>query len=187
VAVVSPKTAAICKSGHVVSMDVIDPANRVAGGVITQVFSPDIPSGGRQSGSTLPRFCGKCGLPVLTTCSACGSPISNHNLNAGEREPLSFCTGCGIPQPWATREERILRLIGLLDSEEGLGEAERLEAVEAIEVLSQPEDEGESAEERIRAGERFKELAPKAWRAAAPILTALLTAEAKTRLGLPPG
>jgi hypothetical protein len=37
----------------------------------------------------------------------------------------------------------------------------------------------------VRAGQRIRHLAPKAWEAALPVLQSVLTAEAKRQLGLP--
>lgn len=181
----SPRTAAVCKNGHIVSMDVIDPVGRVT--QAESIYSIGGTGINREPAIPLSAYCGKCGLGVMTACVACSAPIENHNYLAGDRAPLAFCTGCGAPHPWATREERIARLIGLLDSEESLTESERLEAVEAIAVLSEPEDEGEPTEDRVRAGERLRRIAPKMWSAASPVFTALFTAELKARLGLPPG
>jgi len=90
--------------------------------------------------------------------------------------------GCGLPLPWATREQRIQALLNLIDFEESLTEPERLEVSEAIAVLSQ-EESGQDAR-RVRAGETIKRLAPTAWAAAQPVLVATLNATLQKALGL---
>jgi hypothetical protein len=71
----------------------------------------------------------------------------------------------------------------LIDHED-LDEATLLTVREQIAVLSQPVDEA-TDDDRVRAGRRIRDLAPKAWEAVLPVLQGLLTAEAKRRLGLP--
>jgi hypothetical protein len=135
----------------------------------------------------VPAFCGRCGGQVLLGCRSCDAGIAGQ-MDGRPRdpqwEPAGFCWKCGFPYPWATREQRLAQLYNVIDDEE-LDDAERLAVVEQIAVLSEPVDEV-SDEDRVRAGERVKSLAPKAWEAALPILQSLLTAKAKQDLGLPP-
>jgi hypothetical protein len=53
-------------------------------------------------------------------------------------------------------------------------------------VLSRPDAEV-SEEERVRAGETIRRLAPKAWEVFLPVAQSVLTAEVKRRLGLSQG
>jgi hypothetical protein len=189
---VSPQSAAVCKNGHLASTSIVNSDERLelterARG--SMAWSPGMPAFGIGGTAEVDRFCAKCGTLVLTTCSNpdCRAPLPIPNIPGGQRGSSPFCTRCGEPHPWATREQRIGRLIDLLDSEESLGEAERLHVVEAIAVLGEPEDKGSSEDDRVRAGERFRSMAPKAWRVAVPVLTALLTSELRVRLGLPAG
>jgi hypothetical protein len=99
------------------------------------------------------------------------------------KEPDSFCWDCGEPYPWASREERLIKLFDRIDHED-LDEATLLTVREQIAVLSAPVDEV-TDDERVRAGHRIMSLAPEAWKALLPVLQGLLTAEAKRRLGLP--
>jgi hypothetical protein len=103
---------------------------------------------------------------------------------SGMRRPDSFCWECGKPYPWATREKRVGKLYDEIDHED-LDEATLLTVREQIAVLSAPVDE-ETDDDRVRAGQRIRDLAPRAWEAALPVLQSVLTAEAKRRLGLPP-
>jgi hypothetical protein len=128
----------------------------------------------------VPRFCGRCG-----SCGALllGAVRVMPGLPNEMKEPDSFCWDCGEPYPWASREERVVKLFDRIDHED-LDEATLLTAREQIAILSAPVDEV-TDDERVRAGHRIMSLAPEAWKALLPVLQGLLTAEAKRRLGLP--
>ena len=169
-------TAAACKAGHLIASDVVDPEHRQRLRGRAGLTPPQSEEVGR--------YCGRCGAPVLTKCESCQRPIPAP-VSWGEHahKLVSFCPGCGRAFPWATREERIHQLYNLLDFEDGLEEAERLQVIEAIAALSEPEQE-EDDERLIRAGETFKRLAPKAWATATPVLQGVLQAWLKKSLGL---
>lgn len=135
---------------------------------------------------TVPSFCPKCGAPVVTSCEKCGAwLLGGHQGVVAPSNPDPFCFGCGSPQPWASREQRIGQLYNLIDFEDGLDDAARLEVVEAIAVLSKPEDDGEVTEaDRVRAGEKIKRLAPAAWKTAVPVLQTVVGSAIKQKLGL---
>jgi len=167
--------AAVCRNGHI-NKDYLDPpSQRYKSRVVVGELPP----------STVPRFCGRCGAPVFTVCPSCESSILGAVV--GDLDPMaqpeSFCWACGDAYLWATREERMGKLYDLIDHED-LDEATLLTVREQVAVLSTPVDE-KTDEDRVRAGERFKRLAPKAWETALPVLQTLLTAEVKKRLGLP--
>lgn len=162
------RTAAVCKKGHVVSRDVIDPPKRLV-------------SHGRGGGSAVQGwFYGECGASVVTTCK-CGTAVPNPDIRRKQNDPNAFCIGCGEPFPWASREQLIGKLYGLLDFEEGLSPADRLEVVEAIAVLSEPEDP-RTVPMRARAAAKIRQLAPGAWKMAQPILTSVLSDEVQQAL-----
>jgi hypothetical protein len=167
--------AAVCLRGHVQDAFIdLDTLSALRGP--TQLKAPHVPS-----------FCGRCGGRVLLGCRSCGAGIAGQmdgNPRDPQWEPAGFCWKCGVPYPWATREQRLAQLYNLIDDED-LDEAERLAVVEQIALLSEPVDEV-SDEDQVRAGERIKSLAPKVWEAALPILQSLLTAKAKQELGLLP-
>jgi hypothetical protein len=132
------------------------------------------------------KFCSKCGAPVILACPNCNSRLPGGYegvVSAGPKKPDDFCVECGKPYPWADRPAIILQLRNILEYEPGLDDADRLELTEQIAVLSKPE---EDEKKRIRAGERVKQLAPKGWAAAQPILTSLISVELQRRLGIPP-
>lgn len=176
--------AAVCRNGHVIKDDLPRPAPPPSPGMGL------IESGG--SGSpppppTVPRHCGRCGARVLQVCRSCDAPILGavalYMQSVSLERPESFCWECGQPYPWATREERVGQLYDLVDDED-LDEADLLTVQEEIAVLSRPDDEV-TEEQRVRAGETIKRLAPKAWEVFRPVAQSVLTTEVKRRLGLP--
>jgi hypothetical protein len=184
-----PSTSAVCKRGHLKSTEVVDAINRYEQGAprsTTGFYAPGLEltrGSGRPVYDEIGQFCDECGAPVLTVCEGCGRAITLPDINASVFGPPSFCKWCGIPFPWATREERIGQLYNLLDFEEGLDESRRLEVVEAIAVLSAPEDSSQVAE-KVRAGNLFRKYAPGAWAAGLPVLQSLLSAELQGSLHL---
>lgn len=181
--------AAVCRNGHVIH-DTLDPPTppRPPG---PPAFVEGMASIGStpppQSLPSVPPHCGQCGARILEACGSCEAPLLGGlkygPLTDSMDQPDSFCWQCGEPYPWATREERVGKLYDLIDHED-LDEATLLTIREQIAVLSAPVDE-ETDDERVRAGQRIRNLAPKAWEAALPILQSVLTAEAKRQLGLP--
>jgi len=82
-------SAALCRNGHLISFEVIDPVRRHV-------------HGGPWDADYLQPFCGDCGSSVLTQCESRKAPIelmSYDSMRIG-----SFCIGCGNPYPSATRE-----------------------------------------------------------------------------------
>jgi predicted RNA-binding Zn-ribbon protein involved in translation (DUF1610 family) len=71
--------------------------------------------------------CPDCGAKVLTACEKCGGPIQGVYKAPGVMpiehmyRPPAFCTSCGSPHPWASRDARIHELENILD-EQGLDE-----------------------------------------------------------------
>lgn len=96
-------------------------------------------------------------------------------------EPDSFCWDCGDPYPWASREERVVKLFDRIDHED-FDAATLLTVRDQIAILSAPVNEA-TDDERVQAGNRIMDLAPGAWKALLPVLQGLLTAEAKRRPG----
>lgn len=160
---------AVCKRGHVVDDNVIDLRFRL----------------GEQGSETyeLARFCGECGAPVVMTCESCTAPISSPSSypSIAMLDPSPFCTVCGSPFPWATREQRTAQLVALLEHER-LDDVVRLAAVEAIEELTSVAPDDEVAQTRLVS--RLRRLAPGAWEAMKPVLQSVLTEAVKQGAGL---
>lgn len=97
--------------------------------------------------------------------------------------PNPFCGKCGSAYPWASREDRIGQLRDLVN-DEGLDPDVRLTVLAALEDLTLP-DETANRKRIEKAGATVKETAPKAWTAAAPLLTELLSSMVRKSLGLP--
>lgn len=156
--------AAICRRGHVITTNA-------------------------RTARATPR-CATCGADVLTACPRCDNMIRGGYIVPGfigfaeEYERPDFCADCGNPFPWASRQARVWELMNLLDAEQldpaaELAVREQLEALVNIEV-DDPEQEGR--------WERVRRLAPTLWEKSGvqQIVTTLVLAEARTRLGLPP-
>ena len=102
------KSAAFCKNGHIVSINVVDAQARTEWG-----------EGPMDRPEEVQGFCGPCGAPVITACETCQRAIPTPDYLAGAKEPNAFCTGCGQPFPWATREQLIGKVRSYLDFERG--------------------------------------------------------------------
>jgi hypothetical protein len=126
----------------------------------------------RTRGAEAPLFCTKCGAAVLTACEQCGSEIAGQKMGAGGLwAPPAFCIECAAPFPWLDRVGRIYLLENMLDTED-IDEATRLEVREELTALATSDVE---EEEQVL------------WQSGQQILVSVVTAEAKQKLGLPPG
>jgi hypothetical protein len=155
--------AAICRRGHVITTNA-------------------------QSAAATPR-CATCGAEVLTTCPHCDNMIRGGYIVPGvlafeEYERPDFCADCGSPFPWASRQARVWELMNLLDAEQ-LDPAAELAVREQLEALASADVDDPDQEGRW---ERVRRLAPTLWEKSGvqQIVTTLVLAEARTRLGLPP-
>jgi len=179
-------TSAVCEQGHIITDDVIDARSRtlMAASRGAQVWSPDIATPrGTTHEKRAPQYCGICGAQVLTQCPSCSTTLLKIKYLAGEREPYAFCSGCGEPFPWATREQRVSRIQNLLNLDSTLSDTDRLELIDAIQELVLP-DTPETEKRKVKALELIKSKAPNAYRAAQPILVPLLSAVIQKALGL---
>jgi len=140
---------------------------------------------GSQIQRLIPARCKDCGAPIITECQSCSTPLLGYyrDVMSVNFEPDMFCTGCGQPYPWADREAIVHHLENLLLYSDALDHAARLEVTEQLEILASPSKPEKS---RVAAGERIKRLAPQAWSLAGPIVTTIVSAEMKSKLGLPP-
>jgi hypothetical protein len=88
--------------------------------------------------------CTMCGATVLIGCANCGLRIRGDYYAPGvvgfAPDPLpSFCDGCGVAHPWATREQRIYELENILD-EEDIDEADRVFIHDRLRELREADD-----------------------------------------------
>jgi hypothetical protein len=162
------RPAAVCKRGHVASFDTT-------------------------SLERVPPRCGTCGAGVLDKCPTCSAPIPGRIVsnviggtlwNEGAYNLPNFCNECGVAYPWADREARIFELGNLLEAE-NLDDATQRAVREQLEALTSDDLD---TEEQTQRWERVKKLAPTMWEksGAQQIITTLVIAEARVRLGLPP-
>lgn len=167
-------SGAVCRSGHVIDTFVVDPDTRT---------SFDVSSQGTR---TVDKFCAGCGSPVMFRCPSCEQPLPGHRLGAlGRPKADDFCRQCGGAFPWTSRSGKIARLRDLLANEE-LDDHDRMEAQEALDVLTTPAD-AHTEEQRRRALGKLKGLASAGWwNIAMPVLTSFLSAELRRQAGLPP-
>ena len=122
-------SGAVCLGGHVVSLHVVDPKQRLE---IPGGHGPS-PAATRSMGPAalnayripVPNFCTICSRPVVVTCGSCGAPIPRPEED--DSLPRPFCGGCGSPLPWATREDRVNAMKAALSLETGLDEANRID------------------------------------------------------------
>ena len=98
--------------------------------------------------------------------------------------PPAFCVECGTPFPWASRDAIVYHIENQLEEQDDLTEGDRrsllgqLRALAGADAADQPK--------QVSALQLLRKLAPKAWDAALPAIQALLTAEMRIKLGLPP-
>jgi hypothetical protein len=108
------KSAAICRRGHVIAMDVTLKAE-------------------------IPHRCPDCGGEVLTACGECGHRIQGYEaipmVAHGHYDRPSFCDDCGAPFPWLGRKERLYELENIMEQEPGLDDATKLWLREQIVAL----------------------------------------------------
>jgi hypothetical protein len=150
--------AIVCKRGHIATR-------------ITEIYT--IPEYGK--------YCQDCGAALYHRCPACARQLPL--VNKGAAAP-SFCIGCGLPFPWATREDIVYHVQNQLDLQ-GLEEGDRRLLEDQLkELLKRPEDK-DAENRQVKALEKLRDAAPKAWKFAAPILDPLITAWMKSQLGIP--
>jgi hypothetical protein len=156
---------AICPNGHIAAFD--DPDELYA--PVAERATP---------------ACPRCGRTILLTCPTCDVPIrARYSGPGGLVEPSDFCDQCGDPFPWVGRQGLIYELEKRLEEDE-LDDPTRRAVHDELEGLRQARP---GSEEEVARFQAIKRLAPRAWDFAAPIIGGLISAEARMKLGLPPG
>jgi hypothetical protein len=126
-------------------------------------------------------FCPFHGTPLLRDCPACGARWTEVGISySGAVAGADFCIHCSRPAPWASRRNRIAWIKGRLH-QHGLDEATELELREALDLLIRMEPGDIKA---VAAWQKLKQVAPRLWEVAKPIITTVVTDDIKRRLGL---
>ena len=130
------------------------------------------------------KYCPDCGAPVYAACPNCSRQLPIIDLGA---PPSPFCIACGLPFPWATREQMILHVQNLLDQVD-LDPGDRRALQEQLnEMLQNPSDK-ETEKRQIKVLQRLQEVVPAFYRdVVVPIVVPLATAYMKQEMKLPPG
>lgn len=119
---------------------------------------------------------------VRPRCPNCNDPIwGGERSSLPPSRPGNFCTACGRPFPWAGREAIAHHLENLLEGSNDLDARQRLELKEQVAVLTDAESTDKS---RLAAGKLIKQLVPKTWASAAPLLRTVVTEAVLRELGL---
>ena len=124
------------------------------------------------------QYCPRHGTPLLTRCPKCSQPWKIVNVSMIHDVGSDFCIHCAHPGPWVSREKRLGWIKGRLH-QQGLDEATELELREALDRINDM-DPGDTR--TIAAWQKLKDVAPKLWEIAKPIVTTVATAEVKRRL-----
>lgn len=123
---------------------------------------------------------------VLRECPTCRVALrGDDSLIATPWKPADFCWSCGMSLPWVSRRGIVYAIQNMLD-EQQLVEGDRRQLEEQLGSLLETPSEAAIERRQQRALEMLRRLAPAAWEKAWPVAAAILTAEVKRQLGLPP-
>jgi hypothetical protein len=135
----------------------------------------------------LAKFCDRCGAAVYSSCPSCCAPFPSGVLTFTQFEyPRAFCRRCGLPFPWATREDIVAHLQNVLAEDRDLAEGDRRVLAEQLDSLRRAPVDAAIQDRQLRALERLRAAGAKHWEDILPVLTPILTAELERALGLPP-
>ncbi|MHB1527555.1 MAG: DUF2321 domain-containing protein [Candidatus Dormibacteria bacterium] len=161
--------AAVCTEGHVYGY---------------LIGSPRGPQG------QVPKYCGECGASIVTTCPSCSEPVHGWRRDGfGARvgwQPDDFCPSCAQPFAWASDRARRRYLVRAIREDETLTPDARARLLREIEPLISTSAPTEDLATQTRLIDRVRKLAPVAFDRAWPIFGALISAELKAKMGLPP-
>src|SRR5215470_12868906 len=135
----------------------------------------------------LATFCDRCGGAVYSSCPSCCAPFPSGVLTFAQFEyPRAFCRRCGLPFPWATREDIVAHVQNVLAEDRDLADGDRRVLAEQLDSLRRVPSDDATLRRQVRALERLRARAPKHWEDILPTLTPILSAEHRRALGLPP-
>jgi len=112
-------------------------------------------------------YCPQHGTPLFSDCPKCGQPWTTVGLSMYDEVGSDFCVHCAHPAPWVSREKRLAWIKGRLH-QEGLDEATELELREALDRIK---DMDPNDTRTIAAWQKLRDVAPKLWDIAKPIVT----------------
>ncbi len=95
-----------------------------------------------------------------------------------------FCTACGSPYPWASRDERVTRILTLL-AESKVREGDRLALKEQLTVLRHVAPDQRTEKLQVAALKALQRVAPEVWTASRPVITSIATSWIRHELKLP--
>jgi hypothetical protein len=124
-------------------------------------------------------FCPQHGTPLLDACPKCSADWEFMGYMTND-VGADFCVHCSHPGPWVSRKKRIAWIKGRLH-QHGLDQATELELRDALDRLTNMEP-GDTR--TIAAWQKLKEVAPRLWDIAKPVITTVTTEEVKRMLGL---
>jgi hypothetical protein len=126
------------------------------------------------------KYCSDCGAVLLNHCPNC-----NRFLQPVDRfaKPAPFCLECGLPLPWASRQEIVFHVQNQLDNSD-LAEGDRRALHDELNDLLQAPDTQEAQKRQVNVLVKLRQGAPLAWRTIAPIIDPLITAWMKAQMGL---
>lgn len=126
------------------------------------------------------KYCSDCGAVLLNHCPNCNRFLQPVAL-AGR--PAPFCLECGLPLPWASRQEIVFHVQNQLDNSD-LAEGDRRALHDELNDLLQAPDTQETQKRQVKVLVKLQQGWPAAWRTIAPIVDPLITAWMKAQMGL---
>jgi hypothetical protein len=126
------------------------------------------------------KYCADCGAVLLNHCPNCDRFLQPVALYG---KPAPFCLECGLPFPWASRQEIVYHVQNQLDNSD-LEEGDRRALHEDLNDLLQTPDTQETQKRQVKVLVKLRQGAPVAWRTIAPIVDPLITAWMKAQMGL---
>jgi len=126
------------------------------------------------------RYCPEHGSPIFSECPSCGEPWGTIAGTLFDEDGAKFCYACSHPAPWVSHRDRVLWVRDRLEE----GKIDPATAVELREVLDRIASMDPGDPKATAGWERLKTLAPTVWEVAKPVLVTVISAKAKSILGL---
>ncbi len=129
--------------------------------------------------------CQRCGSRLMVRCRHCRTPIWGQAAGFAliDYRIPTFCVKCGRPFPWAGPDDMANHIENLL-LEEQLPDGDRRALAAQLQVLREPPTTRDIERQYVQVFRRMRDIAPRAWGAAQPVITSIATAWIKHELGL---